>query len=91
MRLGRVAQPRSVRFPWFVFCGIFLETQVLEKGVRPAGHVFVADPIFTRSPRFFFLSFFSPERQDIRQHFVSYEAANHELGNRILAHVVPDA
>lgn len=30
-------------------------------------------------------------RQDIRQHFVAYEAANHELGNKILAHVVPDA
>ncbi|CAN0388664.1 unnamed protein product, partial [Ectocarpus fasciculatus] len=29
--------------------------------------------------------------QDIRQHFVAYEAANHELGNKILAHVVPDA
>lgn len=31
------------------------------------------------------------DAQDIRQHFVAYEAANHELGNKILAHVVPDA
>ncbi|CAM9510083.1 unnamed protein product, partial [Discosporangium mesarthrocarpum] len=28
--------------------------------------------------------------QDIRQHFVANEAANHELGNKILAHMVPD-
>ncbi|CAM9714743.1 unnamed protein product [Ascophyllum nodosum] len=29
--------------------------------------------------------------QDIRKQFVAYEAANQELGNKILAHVVPDA
>lgn len=34
---------------------------------------------------------FAVHMQDIRQHFVAYEAANHELGNKILAHVVPDA
>lgn len=28
--------------------------------------------------------------QDMRQDFVANEAANHELGNKILAHVVPD-
>lgn len=29
--------------------------------------------------------------QDLRKQFVAYEAANQELGNKILAHVVPDA